>query len=92
MDRQQAETVAIQALGWMAQREETLHSFLGQSGMSADQIRGMASDPDFLAAVLDFILGDESMVTEFCGSEGLDPSIPMRARGLLPGGDAPSWT
>ncbi|MFL5239121.1 MAG: DUF3572 domain-containing protein [Rhizomicrobium sp.] len=66
-----AETVALKCLTFIAGTPEALSRFLTASGASAEMIREHADDPGFLSAVLDFILSDDDLLTEFCGAESL---------------------
>jgi hypothetical protein len=84
-----AETVAIQALGWIAADEERLARFMGLAGLSVDELRVRAAEPDFLGGVLDFVLENESLLVEFAGVAGLKPEALLRLRRELPG--APVW-
>lgn len=88
----QAETIALRALGYIASREDLADVFVNASGVNADHLPQMAKDPEFLAAVLDFLLMDDSWVTGFAEAEGMAPEEVMRARAGLPGGDLPNWT
>lgn len=92
MQRENAETIALQALGWLAGNDELLPVFLGASGASQGDLRSGAGDPEFLASVLDFLAMDDAWITAFCDSAGLAYTVPMQARQALPGGDLPSWT
>ncbi len=92
LPREQAELLALQALGWIAGQEELAGNFLGATGAGADDLRERASDPEFLGFVLDFLLGDEEALLAFCESSGTAPDRPLRARAALPGGDLPNWT
>lgn len=87
-----AEALALEALGWIAGREEALGALLGVSGMAPDALRARAADPEFLGFVLDFLMQDEAMLCGFAADLGVSPEAPMRARALLPGGAAPHWT
>ena len=92
-DRQEyAETLALRALGWIAGHDDLLPVFLGASGASVSDLRERAADPDFLGAVLDFLLMDDAWVSAFCEAEGIACSDPMTARQLLPGGAQTHWT
>lgn len=86
--RQIAEIVAIQALSFVAGEPERLGLFLAESGLGPDTLRSAATDPQFLAAVLDFVLRDDAMVTAFAKSVELDPTNVAAARQVL--GD-PQW-
>lgn len=92
LGRDQAETLGLQALGWLAGQEDLAGAFLGASGLSADDLKSRAGDPEFLGFVLDFLLGDEEALLAFCDASDLTPDRPMRARAALPGGDLPHWT
>ena len=56
MRQEQAETVAVQALGWLAGNDDLLPVFLGATGSSAEDLRAQAAEPGFLLSVLDFLL------------------------------------
>lgn len=87
-----AHTLALQALGFLAARDEAFLAFLSLSGMDPASLRARASDPDMLAAVMDFLLSDESLIVAFCQETGHPLDAPARARAALPGGDVPHWT
>lgn len=90
--RDAAESMALQALGWLASQPDLLPGFLAMTGADADSLRGAASQPAFLGAVMDFILSEDAHVIAFCDAAGLPYTAPMRARAVLPGGDLPHWT
>ena len=92
VNREAAEKLAVQALAWIAERDELAGGFLGASGASASELRERASEPEFLGFVLDFLLSDEDALLGFCGDASVPPDAPMRARAALPGGDIPDWT
>jgi hypothetical protein len=80
-----AEVVAIRALGYIAADETLFNRFLALTGLGADDIRERVTEPTFLGAVLDFILGDERLVIAFAEASDLAPEVPMMARRKLPG-------
>ncbi|MGM0584287.1 MAG: DUF3572 domain-containing protein [Pseudomonadota bacterium] len=92
MGREQAEALAIAALGFLAQDREALGAFLDAAGAGPGDLRDRAREPDFLGFVLDFLLQDEPLLIAFCDAERRDYDAPMRARAALPGGDLPHWT
>ncbi|MGB3313752.1 MAG: DUF3572 domain-containing protein [Albidovulum sp.] len=92
-DRQQfAETLALRALGWLVGNDELLPVFLGASGSAVADLKERAAEPEFLGAVLDFLLMDDAWVAAFCDAEGYAYSDPMAAREVLPGGAQTHWT
>lgn len=92
MRQDQAETIALKALGWLATNDELLPVFLGSTGSDVEKLRDGAGDPAFLGGLLDFICMDDQWVIEFCDTEGLAYDTPMRARAALPGGGEMHWT
>lgn len=90
--QESAQTLGLQALGWLAGQDEAFGAFLGASGLGEADLRARAGDLDMLGAVLDFLLGDEALLLQFCAEAGVAPAIPLQARMALPGGDAPFWT
>jgi hypothetical protein len=87
-----AETVALQALGWLAGNEELFPTFLGATGAEVADLATAARQPTFLAAVMDFLLMDDAWVMAFCDDTGLRYEVPMQARQMLPGGAQINWT
>jgi hypothetical protein len=81
--REMAETLAIQALAFIAEDPERLASFLGASGIDPAGIRGAAREPRFLAGVLEHMLGDETLLLAFADSAGIDPALVARGRGAF---------
>lgn len=92
MNRNQAETIAIAALGHIAADADAIAAFLAANGADASDLRRRAQDGDFLGFVLDFILGDDRLAGEFCHSQRLSAEKLHHARAALPGGQTPDWT
>ncbi len=92
MNTEHAETIALQALAFLAGDEQALGGFLQLSGLGMDELRAAAGNPEILAGVLDHVLQDEAMLLAFCETAGLRPEEPARARAHLPGGDIPHYT
>jgi hypothetical protein len=92
MTREAAETLALQALGWLAGNDELFPVFLGSTGAAVTSIAAAAAEPEFLAAVLDFLLMDDAWVMAFCDAEGIGYTLPQQARAALPGGQMEHWT
>jgi hypothetical protein len=81
--REEAELLAIQALGFIAEEPERLNGFLSTTGIPLGHIRAASAEPDFLAGVLEHMLGDESLLIAFAASAGIDPAEIARARSAL---------
>lgn len=92
MRQETAEAVALQALGWLLTQEELLPQFLNATGAAPGDLRQLAAQPEFLGAVLDFLLGADALVLAFAEAAEIGPELPMQARAALPGGAVPDWT
>ncbi|UWQ06851.1 DUF3572 domain-containing protein [Aliiroseovarius crassostreae] len=92
MKPEDAEVIGLTALTWLVGNEELLPVFLGASGAGIDDLKQGAGNPEFLAAVLDFLTMDDDWVVEFCRANTLPFDGPMRARHALPGGGQMNWT
>ena len=68
-----AEGIAIDVLSWLAQDEERVLTFLQATGLSPGDIRTAASDPDFLAGVLDHVMGEETALLACAKDLNLKP-------------------
>src|SRR3982751_3302582 len=80
IERDSAETLAIEALGFIAGEPESLSRFLALSGIGPATLRRAAADPAFLAGVLEFILADESLLIAFARHVGIAPERIAKAR------------
>ncbi|UWQ05684.1 DUF3572 domain-containing protein [Aliiroseovarius crassostreae] len=92
MKPEDAEVIGLTALTWLVGNEELLPVFLGASGAGIDDLKQGAGNPEFLAAILDFLMMDDDWVVEFCRANTLPFDAPMRARHALPGGGQMNWT
>lgn len=89
---EQAEVLALKVLGWLAANSELMPIFMGASGTGVDDLKTRAQDPEFLGAVLDFVLMDDSWVIAFCDAAGVPYPSLAEARMALPGGAQHHWT
>ncbi len=85
MTEDAAETLALEALGWIAADEARLIAFLRLTGLSPENLRAEAGARTTLIAVIDFLMGREADLVECCTDLELDPAIPARARMALAG-------
>ena len=83
ISRKAAETLAIQALTYLAGEPERLARFLASTGISPDSLRAAAREPLFLAGVLDHLATDEVLLTDFAVQANIDPLAVGEARGVL---------
>lgn len=89
MSLEQAETLALEALGWLAADEAAIGRFLDLSGMGAADLKAVASSRDTATAVVDFLLGDEELLLRFCAETGTPAEALHRAQHLLGGAIGP---
>ena len=78
-----AESLAIQALAFLAAEPEQLGRFLALTGIGPQDIRTAAREPRFLAGVLEYISGDEPLLVAFAAQTGVEPSDVARACAVL---------
>jgi hypothetical protein len=83
--RETAEMLAVQALSFIAEEPQSLSRFLDTSGISAEEIRTAAAEPGFLAGVLAYMMGDETLLRAFADRAGIDPAELTRAASALGG-------
>ena len=77
--------LAVQALAFMAEEPERMALFLSATGIEPAAIRDAAREPDFLAGVLEHMLGDENLLIAFATGAGIDPADISRAHSVLSG-------
>jgi hypothetical protein len=85
--REEAEAVAIRALGFVAADPELLPRFLAITGIEAAAIRRAAAEPGFLAGVLQFVMAHEPTLLRFCEETQTPPQALGMALKALPAGD-----
>jgi len=85
MDRDAAEVLAINAIGFLAADPDRMEAFLSLAGVAPSQLRSELSSPELLAGVLDHLLQNESLLLDFCAEQRIDPATPAKARRKLPG-------
>jgi hypothetical protein len=75
MDADQAETIALEALAFLADDVQRLGRFLALTGVGPIELRQEARNPRMLAAVLNHLLQDESLLLVFAASHGIDADL-----------------
>ncbi|GAA0538045.1 hypothetical protein FHS83_003531 [Rhizomicrobium palustre] len=70
---EQAETIALQGLAYLASDPEILEVFLHNSGLGLDELKAKAGERDLLRAVMEFILASDEHVTTLCRDLDLSP-------------------
>lgn len=81
------DALAIAALSFIAGDAERLGRFLAVTGLGPGTLREAAARPDFLAAILDYLSGDETLLVTFAANAGVQPEAVVRAQHRLSGAD-----
>jgi hypothetical protein len=81
------ETLALQALAFIAGDDDRLERFIGLTGIAPASLRELAQSSAGLGAVLDYLLGWEPLLLEFAAAHELKPESIAAARRKLPGGE-----
>ena len=85
--RDEAESLAVSALSFLAAEPERLAGFLTLTGLGPETVRQAARDPAFLPAVLDYLMANEAVLLAFAAEHGLDPAAIVAARKVLAGAE-----
>ena len=70
----QAEDIAIAALGFIASDDERLGRFLSLTGIDPASIRQQIGDPLFQLAIMDHVFEDESLLLACCADIKMEPA------------------
>jgi hypothetical protein len=85
MDADQAETIALQALGFLAEDVQRLGRFLALTGLGPAELKAEAGSARMLAAVLDHLMKDESLLLVFAAGSAIAPELIAAAHRQLEG-------
>jgi len=83
LTKKDAESLAIQALGFIASDSARIGPFLAATGIGPDMIRAAAREPDFLRGVLDYVAGDDDLLIAFATEADINPFDVPIARDML---------
>lgn len=78
-----AREVAMGALLYLAGDPERIGPFLAQSGLAPGDLRGVAGQPAFHVAVLDYLIERQDLLIAHAGEAGIDPGHVVAAREIL---------
>lgn len=73
MNTDRAESIGVSALLFLASDSERLVRFLTLTGVGPAELRAESRSPHMLAAVLDYLLQDESLLLVFCAADAIPP-------------------
>ena len=83
MDVDQAEAIAVAALAFLAQDMKRLGRFLALTGVGPAELREQARTARVLAAVLDHLSHDESLLLAFAATGAVAPQEIAKAQRVL---------
>jgi hypothetical protein len=86
MQREDAETLALQGLTFLVSDPQRLVRFLSLTGLTPQDLKRFGDDAGLQAAVLDYLMGDESLLMVFAAEAGFSPDRVAPALALLAGG------
>ncbi|AUG55188.1 hypothetical protein CSC3H3_17090 [Thalassospira marina] len=89
MNNDAAETLAIQAIAFVAGDEELLQGLLMQTGMDLNDLRAGIGNRDVQRGVLEFLLSHEPFLMRLVEAIDCPPEMPAQAHMVLSGG--PIW-
>lgn len=87
IDREAAETIAAQGLAFLAEDGQRFARFLALTGLDVGDVRTRAGTPELLAAVLEHLAGDESLLLVFAANSQVAPETIALALVVLQGAD-----
>jgi hypothetical protein len=86
MTAEAAEHIAARALLFLAEESGRLGRFLAETGLDPRELRSRMHDRPTLAAVLGYLMSDESALLAFAANAGLAPEDVAGAERALGGG------
>ena len=92
MDKEIAETRALEVLTWVLSEDDLIQVFMGTTGASQNDLRSNTLSHEFLLSILDFVLMDDRWVISCSKFLNIDPSQIQLIRMSLDGGQEVTWT
>ena len=92
MDREIAETRALEVLTWVLSEDDLIQVFMGATGASQNDLRSNTLSHELLLSILDFVLMDDRWVISCSKFLNIDPSQIQLVRMSLDGGQDMTWT
>lgn len=91
MTPETAETIALQAIAHIVADDTLRDRFVAMSGLMPEAMRARVGEPQFLASVLEFLLGHEPDILAFADASGVAPEQVQLAWHALGGGAGHEW-
>ena len=71
--------LGLQMLAWLARETERLAAFCDTTGYTLDSLKSSIAETGVAIAALEYLLGDESLLLQFCAETDMPPETPLRA-------------
>jgi len=91
MEKEIAETRALEVLTWVLSKDDLIQVFMGATGASQNDLRSNTLSHEFLLSILDFVLMDDSWVISCSKFLNIDPTQIKLIRMSLDGGQEVNW-
>ena len=78
-----AQNVALAAFNRLIAEPERLEGFLATTGLQPDTIRQASGEPEFYAAILDYVSADEHLIMAIAAELDMNPAEIAAARARL---------
>ena len=92
MDKELAETRALEVFTWVLSEDDLIQVFMRATGASQNDLRSNTLSHEFLISILDFVLMDDKWVISCSKFLNIDPSQIQLIRMSLNGGQEVNWT
>lgn len=83
LNLEDAERIALQGLTFLVSDPQRLVRFLSLTGLTPQELKGFGADKTLQMALLDYLLGDESLLLVFTAENALKPDMIAPAYELL---------
>lgn len=83
LEREEAETLALQCITFLAEDPQRIARFMALTGIDVHQLSTHLEAVDTLAAALDYLLRDESLMLMFASNYGISVQKIPAARAAL---------
>lgn len=71
--------IAIAILNWLSEKPDMLSRFLALTGLDAGDLRSFSKSAGFNVSLLEFIMGHEPSLMDFCDNSGIAPEAVAAA-------------
>ena len=88
--RDEAEKLVFEIISYIFSDENRLGAFLGTTGMDVEDLKTDLMNSEVQTGILEYLLGREDLLMNFCDTYSVDPGYPKKAASIL-SGVTPDW-